>query len=72
MCDDAGDLGGIPNRSAGVWGRNPGAEACLVFARGHIGARAAFEAAALALKKFERGMECEGRNVPEDEAEWAK
>lgn len=72
MCDDAGDLSSVPYRGAGVGGRNPGAEACFVFSRVHGGARAAFEAAAVALEEFERGMECEGGSVPEYETERGK
>ena len=60
MCDDAGDLGGVLYSGAGVGGCSPGAETCSCFLRGYSGARAAFKAAALALEKFEGGMECEG------------
>lgn len=72
MCDNAGDLSDVPYRCAGAWGRSPGAEACFVLSRRHRAARAAFEAAAVALKEFERGIECEGGSVPEDEAERGK
>ena len=72
MGDDSADLSGVPYSGAGVRARCPFADTCLALSRGQSGARAASEAAALALKKFERGMECEGGNVPEDEAERGK
>lgn len=60
VCDDAGDLGGVPNSGAEIGVVNPVAETCSVFPRGHAGASVTIEAAALALEKFERGEECEG------------
>lgn len=70
--DDAGDLGGVPDGGAGVGGGDPGAEAGSVFLLGQGGAGAAVEAAALAFEKLEGGLECEGGNVPEGEAEWCE
>ena len=70
--DDAGDLRGVPDGGAGVPGGDPGAEAGSVLLLRHGGAGAAVEAAALAFEELDGGLEREGGDVPESEADWCE
>lgn len=69
MYDDAEDLGGVLYSGTGIGGYT---ETWSCFLRGYSGTRAVFKVVALALEKFEGGIECKGWNMPEDKAKRGK